>query len=41
MPLYAGMTVNERRVISGWVTDWDQTVSKRDCARMMETLVAA
>ncbi len=38
-PLYAGMTVNERLVISGRMADWDQAVARRDRARMIEILV--
>jgi hypothetical protein len=41
MPLYAGMTVNERLVISGLIDDWDKAVVKRDRARMIEILMAS
>lgn len=40
MPLYAGMTVNERLVVSGQMTAWDSAVAKRDRARMIEVLVS-
>ena len=40
MPLYAGMTVNERLVISGQMTAWDEAVSRSDRAKMIETLMA-
>jgi hypothetical protein len=40
MPLYAGMTVNERLVISGQMAAWDAAVVRRDRARMIEILVA-
>ena len=40
MPLYAGMTVNERLVISGQMAAWDQAVAKRERARMIEILMA-
>jgi hypothetical protein len=41
MPLYAGLTVNERLVISGLIDDWDKAVVKRDRARMIEILMAS
>ena len=40
MPLYAGMSVNERLVISGLIAAWDKAVVSRDRARMIEILVA-
>ena len=40
MPLYAGMTVNERLVISGQIAAWDAAVVKRDRTRMIEVLMA-
>ena len=40
MPLYAGMTVNERLVISGQIDAWDAAVAGRDRARMIEVLMA-
>lgn len=40
MPLYAGMTVNERLVISGQMAAWDAAVVSRDRARMIEILMA-
>ena len=40
MPLYAGMTVNERLVISGHIAAWDETVIGRDRAKMIEILMA-
>ena len=40
MPLYAGMTVNERLVISGQIAAWDAAVAKGDRARMIEVLMA-
>jgi len=41
MPLYAGMTVNERLVMSGQMTAWDEAVIGRDRDRMIEILMAA
>ena len=41
MPLYAGMTVNERIVMSGQLAAWDKAVIGRDRARMIEILMAA
>lgn len=40
MPLYSGMTVNERLVISGRIRDWDNAVQKRDRAGMIDILMA-
>ena len=40
MPLYAGMTVNERLSVSGHVADWDEAVVRGDRARMIEILMA-
>ena len=40
MSLYAGMTVNERLVISGQLAAWDAAVARRDRARMIEILVS-
>ena len=40
MPAYAGMTVNEKLVISGQMAEWDGAVAKRDRARMIEILMA-
>ena len=40
MPLYAGMTVNERLVMSGQMAAWDEAVIGRDRARMIEILMA-
>ena len=40
MPLYAGMTVNERLSASGQFAAWDEAVAKRDRDRMIEILVA-
>jgi enamine deaminase RidA (YjgF/YER057c/UK114 family) len=40
MPLYAGMTVNERLVISGQIAAWDAAVARRDRAGMIEILTA-
>ena len=39
MPLYAGMTVNERLVIAGKIACWDRAVARRDRARMIEILM--
>ena len=41
MPLYAGMTVNERLVVSGQIAAWDKAVIGRDRAKMIEILMAA
>ena len=41
MPLYAGMTVNERLVISGHMAAWDAAVAGRERTRMIEILVVA
>ena len=40
MPLYAGMTVNERLVIAGKMAEWDKALAKRDRAWMIEILMA-
>jgi hypothetical protein len=40
MPLYAGMTVNERLVIAGLIAAWDAAVAGRDRARMIEILMS-
>jgi hypothetical protein len=40
MPLYAGMTVNERLSASGQFAAWDEAVAKRDRAGMIEMLMA-
>ena len=40
MPLYAGMTVNERLSVSGQIAAWDEAVLNRDRARMIEVLMA-
>ncbi len=40
MSLYAGMTVNERLVISGQMEAWDAAVIRRDRARMIAVLMA-
>jgi hypothetical protein len=40
MPLYAGMTVNERLVISGLIHDWDRAVARGDHTKMIEVLMA-
>lgn len=40
MPLYAGMTVNERLSVSGQFAAWDEAVVKGDRARMIEILMA-
>ena len=40
MPLYAGMTVNERLSVSGQFAAWDEAVVRRDRARMIEILMA-
>ena len=40
MPLYAGMTVNERLVVAGQIAAWDKAVVGRDRARMIEILMA-
>jgi hypothetical protein len=40
MPLYAGMTVNERLVMSGQIAAWDAAVARRDRAGMIEVLMA-
>jgi hypothetical protein len=40
MPLYAGMTVNERLYAAGLIKAWDAAVTKRDRAKMLEILTA-
>src|SRR5882762_1548356 len=40
MPLYAGMTVNERLSVSGQFAAWDKAVIGRDRAKMIEILMA-
>jgi hypothetical protein len=40
VPLYAGMTVNERLSVSGRFAAWDAAVVGRDRARMIEILMA-
>ena len=40
MPLYAGMTVNERLVISGLIHAWDRAVERGDRTKMIEVLTA-
>ena len=40
MPLYAGMTVNERLSVSGQFAAWDEAVVRGDRARMIEILMA-
>jgi hypothetical protein len=40
MPLYAGMTVNERLVISGLIPDGDRAVARGDRTKMIEVLMA-
>ena len=40
MSLYAGMTVNERLVVSGQLAAWDAAVARRDRAGMIEILMA-
>lgn len=38
MSLYAGMTVNERLVVSGQMAAWEAAAARRDRARMIEIL---
>ena len=40
MPLYGGMTVNERLFTAGLIDEWDKAVLKRDRAGMIEVLMA-
>jgi hypothetical protein len=40
MPLYAGMTVNERLYAAGLIKAWDAAMIKRDRAKMLEILMA-
>lgn len=40
MSLYAGMTVNERLVVSGQLAAWDAAVIRRDRAGMIEVLLS-
>ena len=40
MPLYAGMTVNERLVVAGQIDAWDKAVIGRDRAKMLEILMS-
>ncbi|MEO8320587.1 MAG: hypothetical protein ABJA75_07685 [Bradyrhizobium sp.] len=40
MSLYAGMTVNERLVIAGLITAWDEAVISGNRAKMIEILMA-
>ena len=40
MSLYAGMTVNERLVVSGKIVIWDAAVARRDRAGMIEVLMS-
>ena len=40
MAVYAGMTVNERLVISGQLAAWDEAVARRDRVKMIEILMA-
>lgn len=40
MSLYAGMTVNERLVISSQIAAWDAAVIRRDRAGMIEVLMS-
>ena len=39
MSLYAGMTVNERLVVSGEIAAWDAAVIRRDRAGMIAVLM--
>ena len=40
MPLYAGMTVNERLAVAGQIAAWDEAVIGRDRVKMIEILMA-
>jgi hypothetical protein len=40
MPLYAGMTVNERLVVAGQIAAWDKAVIGRNRTKMIEILMA-
>ena len=40
MPLYAGMTVNERLSVSDQFAAWDAAIVRGDRARMIEILMA-
>jgi len=40
MPLYAGMTVNERLYAAGLIKAWDAAVIMRDRVKMLEILMA-
>jgi hypothetical protein len=40
MSLYAGMTVNERLVISGLIHDWDRAIARGARRKMIEALMA-
>jgi hypothetical protein len=40
MSLYAGMTVNERLVVSGQIAAWDAAVARRDRAAMIAVLIS-
>ena len=40
MPLYAGMTVNERLVVAGQIDAWDAAVIARDRTKMIGILMA-
>jgi hypothetical protein len=40
MPLYAGLTVNERLYAAGLIKAWDAAATRRDRAKMLEILMA-
>jgi hypothetical protein len=40
VPLYSGMTVNERLSVAGLVEAWDKAVLNGDRAKMIEVLMA-